>query len=738
MVIGELKVILSAAIGDFKSRMKDAMDTVRLYGMYAKENMDKASASFQNGFKKIGEGVNTAKERITGALSLMGKAFIALGGTIALISWQGSKYAEDLWRAWVDASGKIAASGADLDKFGSSLIGMATKSKFGLNEVANAAKLAAQFNLNEAQTLDAVSAAMNYSMGVGDDLSASIDGISRAMLVFKDRNLTAKDAADILAKANVDSRVSAEDMQITLRALGPIANKLKWDFKDVVAMLAVFKDEGIDGGRVMMGLANVLNDIMDPTSALGKEIKATGVNIKDASGKVKDIVTLLRDLKNSGADTSAIFNHLNGIIGPGLSNVVDKGSGALQKYIRDFSNVDGYAKKLSTTFEKTLPGAFQFFVARLKDLPVVMSFFLKDALTNLFTPMQKALGELSAMVDKSGLAKKIDAALTPAFKAMGEWIAQIINKWTDFISKLSADDISKAIKGVQTYLKDLWNTLQKIFSGIDVGQLFKGLVTAFMLLISIIGRLGVWFSNLPDWVKNLVILGTAFMLLGGPAIVGGIASLVAGIWKLVAAIGAIKAAGGLAILSKLGIPGLLAAGAIFTGGKVIQGFKEASATSKSDDYKAYQSAGGKLGPGIWKEMQEAGHTSAFGIPLNPNAGKETPRPGVEKIKEALTEAMKIETDFAKSLDKEFETMGMNTDELNGEIEKTRAGIQDETKNFMSTFTKTGDKIVNLNNETINLMIQSQNKVAYLQARLDALEKRVASIRITQSTKKQGL
>ena len=737
MVIGELKVILSAAIGDFKSRMKDAMDTVRLYGMYAKENMDKAAASFQNGFKKIGDGVNTAKERIGGALSIMGKAFIALGGTIALISWQGSKYAEDLWRAWVDASGKIAASGADLDKFGSSLIGMATKSKFGLNEVANAAKLAAQFNLNEAQTLDAVSAAMNYSMGVGDDLSASIDGISRAMLVFKDRNLTAKDAADILAKANIDSRVSAEDMQMTLRALGPIANKLKWDFKDVVAMLAVFKDEGIDGGRVMMGLANVLNDIMDPTSALGKEIKSTGVNIKDASGKVKDIVTLLRDLKNSGADTSAIFNHLNGIIGPGLSNVVDKGSGALQKYIRDFSNVDGYAKKLSTTFEKTLPGAFQFFVARLKDLPVVMSFFLKDSLTNLFTPMQKALGDLSAMIDKSGLAKKIDAALTPAFKAIGEWISQIINKWTDFISKLSADDISKAIKGVQAYLKDLWDTLKKIFSGIDVGQLFKGLVTAFMLLVAIIGRLGVIFSNLPDWVKNIVILGGAFMLLGGPAIIGGIAALVGGLWKLVAAIGGVKAAGGLASLGKLGVPGAVIAGGLGLGvgaGMAIE----------------------KWGPGISQNIYKATHqykpkgpVMEFGWGGNEGGGlmtaderakfeNKTPTTGTEKIKSALQDAMKIESDFAKSLDKEFENLGMNTEELNGEIEKTRAGIQDETKNFMSTFTKTGDKIVNLNNETINLMIQSQNKVAYLQARLDALEKRVASIRITQSTKKQGL
>jgi hypothetical protein len=36
------------------------------------------------------------------------------------------------------------------------------------------------------------------------------------------------------------------------------------------------------------------------------------------------------------------------------------------------------------------------------------------------------------------------------------------------------------------------------------------------------------------------------------------------------------------------------------------------------------------------------------------------------------------------------------------------------------------------------MLQSQNKIAYLNARLDALEKRIASIRITQASRTKGV
>lgn len=718
--------------------MKDAMDTVKLYGMYAKENLDKASQSFQSGFKKIGDGIHTAKERITGALEVMAKAFVVLGGTIALISWQGSKYAEDLWRAWVDASGKIAASGKDLDKFSSSLINMATKSKFGMIEVANAAKLASSFNLDEVKSLDAVSAAMQYSMATGDDLTTSINGIARAMMVFRDKNLTGKEAADILAKANIDSRVSAEDMEMTLRALGPITNKLKWDFKDVVAILSVFKDNNIEGGRAMMGLANIMNDILDPTSVLGKEIAKTGIGIKDSAGKVKDIISLFRDLKSAGSDTSLIFNHLSAIIGPGLSNVVEKGTGALNTYIKSFSNVDGYAKELATTFEKTLPGAFGFFVARMKDLPVVMSFFLKDALTNLFTPMQKALGDLSAMIDKSGFAKKIDSALSPTFKRIGEWISTIINKWTLFISKLTAEDIAKAIAKVEAYLKNLGETLKKIFSGINVAELFKGLVSAFMMLVAIIGRLGTMFSNLPDWAKNLVILGAAFVLLGGPAIIGGLALLVTGLFKVGAAIGAIKAAGGLAFLSKLGLPGLVVAGGLGMGlaaGKAIETFGPGisqNINKATHQYKPngptleFGNFGGNKGGGLMSPEERAAFENKGG------------QPGTEKIKAALEEAMKMETNFAAALDAEFGNMGMDAETLNKAIETTRGEIKDGTKNFMATIDKQGNTLVSLSNATIDMMTTLDARNRYLQARLDALEKRIASIRITQVVRQKGL
>lgn len=647
MVIGELKVILAASIGDFKSRMKDAMETVRLYGMYAKDNLDKASTSFQSGFKKIGDGIHLAKEKVMSALKIMTIGLTAFVGALGVVSWQGSKYAEELWRAWVDASGKIAASGKDLDKFSSSIINMATKSKFSMIEIANATKLAASFNLDETESLRAVSAAMDYSMGVGEDLTSSIDGISRALLVFKDRHLTAKDAADILAKANIDSRVTAEDMQQSLRALGPIANKLKWDFKDVVAMLAVFKDEGMEGGRIMMGLASVLNDAMDPTSALGKEIEKTGVNIKDSTGKVKDIITLLRDLKTSGADVSLIFNHLNGVIGPGLSNVVDKGASSLQKYLKEFNNINGFSKQLSTTFEKTLPGAFGFFTARLKDLPVVLSLFLKGSLFSLFTPMQTALKDLTNIIDRTDFAKKLDAALTPTFKAMGKWIGNLINKWSDFILNLKPGDIENAVKSIETFFNNLWNTINNITIGI------KALAGAIISIGDAIRTIPTSLSKLSTTV----------------------------------------------------IPGFDAITSMFSGNKV------------NNTTPGNQGMQGQTGESK-KEVER--------------------RSSTDVIKEVISKSMKIGPEFVNSITTELQNSGKDIEDLNEDIEKTTTEIKDGSKVFMTTIEKQVNSVVGLSDEILDVLVKINNKNLYLQARLEAMERRVAAINASQSNRKGGI
>jgi TP901 family phage tail tape measure protein len=732
MILGELKVILSAAIGDFKSRMKEAIDTVKLYGMYAKENIDKASNSFQSGFKKIGEGIQIAKDRITGALELMGKAFIALGGTIALISWQGSKYAEDLWRAWVDASGKIAAAGADLDKFGSSVINMATKSKFGLIEVANATKLAARFNLDEVKTLESVRAAMDYAMATGDDLTTSINGIARAMMVFRDKNLTGKDAANILTKANIDSRVSAEDMEMALRSLGPLANKLKWDFKDLVAMLAVFKDNNIEGGRAMMGLAAIMNDVLDPTSELGKEISKTGISIKDSSGKVKDIITLMTDLKRAGSDTSLIFNKLSAIIGPGLSNVVEKGTGALNGYIRTFSNLGDYAKTLASQFEMTLPGAFEFFVARLKDLPVVLSFFMKDSLTALFTPMQKALGDLTLMIDKSGFAKKLDIALTPVLKSIGEWISKILKNWTEFIEKLKPEDIQIAIKKIQEFFIELSTILKKAFEGIDFKALIKGLFEALVMITVLIGKFMKWFSELPIWAKNLTILTAGFIALGGPQVLAGLLSLAGGLLSIANALGIIQKLGGLALLAKLGIGGAVAAvGAIAVGG-VVEGYKTAKETEKSEEYQTYKQSGGKLGPGIYNEMKNFGN--APGI-----TGKKGEKSlGLEKVKEEINNAMKENIELSNNLDAQFEDSSNDIEVLNKQSEETSVKIKDTEKLLAELFKTHGEKAIEVTNASIEMMQRLEDEIRSLNLKYDALSRKIASIRISQTSRKQGV
>lgn len=818
MVIGELSVILSAAIGGLTSSLKTAGTAISNYTKNVSAAAKTASSQMNEGFKQIGAGLNTAKDTIIGALGIITKTFIALGGTIALIAWQGAKYAEDLWMAWTDAAGKIAAISPELDKFGSAIMNMAGKSKYTMTEAASAAKAAADEMLNEAQTLAVISAAMDYSTARGDNLTASVTGIAKAIRIFAKDNLTASDAADVLTKANIDAKVKASELEYPLRSLSGISKRLGWDFKDLIALLELFQKHNLEGGRVMMTLGNIINDVIDPTSklgkqiagnskdsdkykeiqaelaleiantgveaitskekikilkeelaktkkdstefkeitavlalemakagvnaitskekiaALGKELKLTGVNIRDSSGKVKDVVTLFRDLKTAGIDTSEIFARMSVLVGPAFREAVEDSGDELKNFRKSLDDTKNMARDTAAVFEMTLPGALGYFTARMKEIPTRLSFFLKDSLTAFFTPMQKAIAQLGEEVTKSGVAKKIDAALTPIFATLGGYISKILINWADFISKLKPEDIEERIKKIQGFFKDLWEILKKAFEGIDFAALIKGLFEALVMITVLIGKFMKWFSELPTWTKNLVIFTAAFLALGGASIVAGLLSLASALLQVSAALAGIKAAGGLILLTKLaGIAGVIAMGAVAIS-KLVGGYKESKATEKSEEYKSYQARGGKLGPGIYKEAIAAGQTEAFGIPL-----KETPEMlGLQKIKQEIEKVTKLNQDFTAKTDKQIGEAGESMEVLNKESAEALSSILKAKGSIIEVIRKNGNSVINLSEATLDLMIRLQNEISILNATYDSMKRRIAAISIAQQNRKGGL
>jgi TP901 family phage tail tape measure protein len=99
--------------------------------------------------------------------------------------------------------------------------------------------------------------------------------------------------------------------------------------------------------------------------------------------------------------------------------------------------------------------------------------------------------------------------------------------------------------------------------------------------------------------------------------------------------------------TKAGLAGLVITGASVINEQLMKEFKESQKASASEQYQAYLKSGGKLGPGLWKEMIASGNKEAFGIELEPIKiiKKEN-----ELINQTTSETANIESDITKLFD----------------------------------------------------------------------------------------
>jgi len=630
---------------------------------------------------------------------------------MAIVSWQGAKYAEDLWMAWTDAADKIAATSPQLDAFSASISNMGAKSKFTMNELAQVSRIAADNLLNEKQTLEAVAAAMDLSTGRGGSLSAATEVISKAMRIFKDDSLSAAKAADILTRAELSAGVQADDLQSAFSMIAPITKKLGWDFADLVGLLGTLKIHGADSGRSIMQLSGLLKDISEPTSNLGKEMSKAGVAIDITGGHTADLISLLKSMKNAGIDVDKIIDSLGTRVGPQLAEAMKEGGSAVKALTDQLNSADGIAKKMSSTFEMTFGGAFSYLMARFKDFPTRLSMFLSGSLTSLFTPLQKGLGSIYTAIENSGLAKKLDAVLKPVFSQLGTWISSILSKWSEFISKITSKDIENAVNRIKIKFKELSDWIREVFSGVDFKSLAKGLLEALASVINIGKSMAVAFAKLPEWQKNIVLITGAFVALGGASIVAGILSVVGAVGQLTTAIlglNAAKAAGGAAAVAGAGagtaVPmGVAAGGAIAAG---MYGLNEA-----------------KKGP--------------MGLLAAPATLMMTAISGAKGGVSAAT-SMINKSSGNEDLTKSFEKGINNTGELEKEAEATRKELKEKSEQFMNLFGDTTGKIVESNNDIISLMTELANKVVTLQSNLDSINNRIAALSLSQKSRTSGI
>lgn len=179
---------------------------------------------------------------------------------------------------------------------------------FSAKEGADAYFYLASAGLDAAQSIEALPRVAKFAQAGNFDLALATDLLTDAQsalgLTIRDdvvanmENMTR--VSDVLVKANTLSNATVRQFSESLtNKAGPALRMLNKDLEEGVAVLAVYADQGIKGAEAGNYLNIILRDLQRSSINNAEAFQHFGVNVFDATGKVRNIADVIGDLESA-------------------------------------------------------------------------------------------------------------------------------------------------------------------------------------------------------------------------------------------------------------------------------------------------------------------------------------------------------------------------------------------------------------------------------------------------------
>lgn len=135
----------------------------------------------------------------------------------------------------------------------------------------------------------------NVMLGFGMSIDTTLDSLRNATLV-----------TDVLASAVTNSNSTIKELSKSLSYVAPIAHAAGGSIQETVAALETFHNVGIKGQRAGTSLRRAYVNLLEPTDKVATKLRSLGVSVRDASGDMRTLTDIMKDLEAAGATTADI------------------------------------------------------------------------------------------------------------------------------------------------------------------------------------------------------------------------------------------------------------------------------------------------------------------------------------------------------------------------------------------------------------------------------------------------
>jgi TP901 family phage tail tape measure protein len=224
---------------------------------------------------------------------------LAIGGVVKAVIDVGGEFEKQMTRV-VTLAG---ATRAQVDEMRGSVLDLAVSAGVGPSELAKGMYVLMSTGRSTADAMEVLRVtAQMTALGMGDmhDTTLAVTG---AMFAYKEQNLTAADAANVLIKAVQLGNMEIQDLVPAIARVNPIAAALGVSFRDVAAGIATFTHAGVDSAVAATGMRAMLNNILTDSAKTEKGFAALSRELKDSS---ISMANFRQEMKDKGLTTAMV------------------------------------------------------------------------------------------------------------------------------------------------------------------------------------------------------------------------------------------------------------------------------------------------------------------------------------------------------------------------------------------------------------------------------------------------
>ena len=452
-----------AEIGANTERLLRAEQQVLRLTRKMESHLGSAAARGQSAGDAIGQGFTGALAKVT--------AFV--GGAYALQRGISSGFSAfvSFEREMSNVASVAGAGAEDMERLETAARSMAKQSVFSATEAAEAQYHLASAGLSVNQIIEAQKGVMDLAAATQSDLGETSRIVASTLSQFSLEAAESGRVGDVFAQAISSSQANMQKLGTSMKYVGPVASAMGLSLERTTAVLMSLYEAGLDGSQAGTVLRAALARLADPTREVQETVGALGVKLEDSQGKMRPFLDIIDDLSKSGADAGQVLKIFGTEAGPGMQQLLTKGTEAILEYEDTLEDSTGKVSVMAREQINNLWGDLKNLGAQFEEASIAIGSKLSPAISVVIKSAAEAVTHVASWVEanegliNSGVAAFINDWLIPALKTVGHWLsltAQAVEG-----ARMMWDDLPGPIKTFITTLARISNPIRIANKAID-------------------------------------------------------------------------------------------------------------------------------------------------------------------------------------------------------------------------------------------------------------------------------